>query len=356
MNILYLVNYAGKGGTEQYVYTLTQHKRPEDTVFFLYNKAGPLCQRMEALGVTPEQLPMKRPFDILAAKKLAAYCGKNNIHLIHTQFQRENTVATLAKMFYPEVKLLYTSHLNLTNNGVWKAFNRFTGKKLSALIAVCKEGRRLLIANGFPPEKVQLVFNGIPPVEKENNGVDENTTNFLTITRFSGEKGIFFLLEAVRALKDMTAIPFTVTMAGDGPLFEQAKAFVKTQGIEAHVHFTGFLADTEHLFQNTLAYINSSESEALSFAILEAMAHGLPIIASRVGGNVDLVNQDTGCGLLVDYGDSEALAKAMLSLLTDGQAVKTYGHKAKIAAQTTFSQQTMLDATFALYNAITNEE
>jgi glycosyltransferase involved in cell wall biosynthesis len=83
------------------------------------------------------------------------------------------------------------------------------------------------------------------------------------------------------------------------------------------VIFTGFRKDIKNLYKGSDIYINSSQHEALSFLIIEAMAAGLPVIVTDMGGNRDIVPPDADCGALVVYEDPESMAQAMKRMLED---------------------------------------
>ena len=99
MNILFLINFAGQGGSEKYVKDLMEsliHKN--DNVILVYNEKGLLVEQVINLGVKTIKLNMKNPFDIFSAIKLKNIFIKNNINIIHTQFARENYIAIFSKL------------------------------------------------------------------------------------------------------------------------------------------------------------------------------------------------------------------------------------------------------------------
>ena len=119
MKILYLLNYAGKGGTEKYVRDLvTEYHGKRAECFFAYDEEGLLLEQLKTIGVKCVKLPMKSVFDIAAAKNLANLCKENGIDIIHTQFPRENYIAVLSKLFNKKIKVFNTSHLIMKQGGM----------------------------------------------------------------------------------------------------------------------------------------------------------------------------------------------------------------------------------------------
>jgi len=351
MNILYLLNHAGKGGSEKYVKCMAEYALLQgDNVFFAYNEAGGLVEQMEALCGSAFRLEMKSPMDIKAARTLAKYCSENKIDLIHTQFARENYIAILSKkLFGNKVRVIHTCHINTPNNTLWRTMNKFFMGGNERIIAVCSSVKKLLVQNNYPEEKIQLVHNGVYYREHlERAEQVERPFTFISLMRFSEEKGVLFLLESAERLA-ASSEGFLLTVAGDGPLYDKARDFVRETGLSEIVALPGYCEDVQELLAGADCYINSSSSEALSFAILEAMEAGLSIIATDVGGNPDIVNEHNNCGLLVPYGDTVAMVEAMTDMINNPDRSKEMAKNARKAIKEVFNIDNSIKTTYNVY-------
>lgn len=366
MNILYLINHAGKGGTEKYVYLMTQHCIKNDKVYFMYNEEGLLVEQMQNLGIECKQLYMKNPFDFKAAKILAKFCAEKEIDIIHTQFQRENYIALLAKRTYKKVKVIYTAHIIVLNNFVWKTTNSIVCKNDDAIISVCNKGSEILIENKMPEDKIQVIWNGVSYKEYAHN-VKNSTMRkdynipiddfvFVTVTRLSKEKGVDFLLESIKLLTTLVDKPFKVLIVGDGSEEGILKEYVIKNELLDKVIFTGFRQDVENILMGSNCFINSSSNEALSFAILEAMSKALPIIATKVGGNPDIVNEENGNGILVRYKSTAQLAKAMEKMMVKKDFAKECGVNSLKCIKEKFNITEKINDTYEVYKKINDRE
>lgn len=148
-------------------------------------------------------------------------------------------------------------------------------------------------------------------------GIPEDRLVMLCASRFAHDKGHAYLVNSLKRLSEITDVPFTMVLAGDGPLLEQTREQVKAMELTDRVIFAGFRKDIKNLYKGSDIYINSSQHEALSFLIIEAMAAGLPVIVTDMGGNRDIVPPDADCGALVVYDDPESMAQAMKRMLED---------------------------------------
>ena len=358
MKVLYLINYAGSGGSERYVELLARYYHGTKAQCGLcYNVDGPLVEKMKALGIPVYRITMKSPLDLGAAKKLAALCRREGYDVIHAQYPRENDIAILSKRFGCRAKIVFTSHLIMEQPPLWRILNRFFTPKNHAVLTVCTYGRQVLERGGVAKDKIRIVFNGVDaaaaaPRDRsvlKEFGIGEQEKVITILTRFSEEKGVPFLLRAIAKLKEQTNIPFRLLLVGTGPDFDRDKELVPRLGIADKVVLTGFRSDTARLLAASDIYLNSSSSEAMSFAILEAMGAGLPLVLTDLGGNPELVNTGAVSGLLVPYGDEAGYAAAICTLLEDDALRARFAAASRAKAEREFDLYHLLDKIFEIY-------
>lgn len=362
MRILYLINHAGKAGTEKYIYNLVKRFGDKETeCFFAFNEPGLLSEQMDDLQIPCFQVEMKSPFDLKAAKKIAEICKSNEIDIIHSHYPRENYIAVLSRLFYPKVKALYTCHLTLKTNLLWWFTNKLITPHNAKIIAVCNNAKELLVENGVNPKKIDVIFNGIPYDEEPNKpstireelGLDEDTFIISILARYHMSKGIDFLVDSIAELDKIIKRKYVLLIAGDGEYFDEIGVQIKALGLEDKIYQLGFRTDTENILCGSDVYVNSSKCyEALSFAILEAMAKRLPVVATNRGGNGDIINDKTDCGFLVEYGDTVGFAKALQILSEDKELCKKFSENAKKATKDIFNLEKVLLETLEKYKEI----
>lgn len=368
MNILFLINHAGKGGTEKYIYVLSQYLlKKGNKIFFLYNEPGQLVDNMNSLGVVTEQINLKGPFDFKAVNYIKEYCDVFKINIIHTNFPRENYIAIQVKRKYPEAFIIYTSHIIVEDTRMRKFLNKIMLKNVDEIIAVCTKNKEQLIENNYPANKINIIFNGVNFKSYVHN-VKNSTSRkdyqipfdefvFVTVTRFGKEKGLLYLLESIKVLRTLTKSKFKLILVGDGEEEETLRNFLKdNKELEERVIFTGYVEDPTNILMGADCYINSSSNEALSFSILEAMSKALPIIATRVGGNSDIINDETDCGILVRYGSKVRMARAMEKMMIDEKFYDKCSINANKAIKEVFNIDILCDKTYELYNKVLGAE
>lgn len=331
MNVLYLINYAGKAGTEKYVENLVRILGGTKIMpFFAYNIEGELSQKMRENNVPSLKLDMGKISIFSAAKKLAEFCRLNKVDVIHAQYPRENIVALLSKRYYKTPSVVMTNHLTLRLEGlsgrVWRILNQHFTPKNHRIIAVCNEGRDIMIENGVKKERISVIYNGIEPAGnpiksdklKNELGLTQDCFVITILARFAPEKGLGFLLDSLVELKKMTDKPFCCAVCGDGDEFNEISRRITALKLENECRLLGYRTDTREILLGSDIYLcTSSCNEAMSFAILEAMNAGLPLVVTDVGGNRDLAETDIQCGFVCNYGDTKAFAEAIYRLMSE---------------------------------------
>ena len=361
MHVLYLINYAGKAGTEKYVENLVNYLHPDRAECSLcYNIDGPLADKMRERGVPCHQLEMKNPFDRRAAKKLAQICRENNVDVIHAQYPRENYIALLSLKYYDKPRVVFTSHLTIYQNAVWKFFNRRMTPRDHCVISVCGQGKDILISNGVPADKIRVVYNGIDageappkreiPRERPATGGDPDAFTALALARLSPEKGLKFLVDAIDVATKESKCKLRLYIAGDGDQRAELEDYIAQKGLGETVKLLGFRCDVDALLRDADVYVNSSSAnEAMSFAMLEALAAGLPLVATDVGGSADLVHEGGDSGFVVKYGDVSGFATAIAGLARDRALYAEYAESARRKAENEFELTRLLDEVYNCY-------
>lgn len=179
------------------------------------------------------------------------------------------------------------------------------------------EALRGLALAAFPQERIDVIHNGVEllPAAGPLPVANGRGLRLLTVSRLIMRKG---LDDLIRALAKLGRADVSLDIAGDGPARSQLGQLARELGVAGQVRFLGFTdhADLTRLYRQADLFVLSSRSESCSMALLEAMAAGLPIIATSVGGTPELVRHDS-TGLLVRPDNVDDLAGAIGALLGD---------------------------------------
>ena len=357
MNILYLINFAGKAGTEKYVSNLMHILSAKgEKCHLAYAVDGKLSADMENEGFPCIQINMSKTLS--AAKRLAKYCRDNKIDVIHAQYPKENIIALLSKLFYSKVKVVYTNHLTIDQGIKWKILNRIFTPFDHRVIAVCRQGADIMRGNGVCKRRIQVIYNGVFPSEERiidrsfarEFNVPDDAFVMSIMARYEVEKGLPFLLASLAKLKRKTDKPFVCFIAGDGSQFDEFAMMTSNSGMAENIIQLGFRQDGDRMLKSSDLYLNtSSKNEAMSFAILEAMNAGLPLVVTDVGGNRDLAETNTVCGKVLKYGDKEGFSDAILEIMESEKLQKELSDNALKKVKTEFNLEKLANDVFETY-------
>lgn len=209
-----------------------------------------------------------------------------------------------------------------------------------------------LTDDGFPAEKIRVIGNALAPEFFEVSApcLDPRpgVLRVGMIARMNAhyKNHRLFLQAAAKMARSHPNAEFV--LVGDGPLRQEFEAECRALGIGERVRFLGDVRDIPSVLASLDISVVASESESLSNAILESMAAGVPVIATRVGGNPELVNE--GRGILVSSGDVDGLANAMSQLLENAALRESLSLTAKAFASENFSVENVTARYEALYS------
>ncbi len=360
MNVLYLINYAGRGGTERYIKNLVSHIK-EITPFLCYNEEELLVEELKGMGVQTCRLSMTKPFDLKAAWQLKKICREYQINVIHTHYLRENYIAILSKWLGNRVKIVYTAHFAQQDKGKIKACNQIFYRFLDKIIAISSAVKKTVSLSGAPDKKIIMIHHGVElkdqtlerdEVFREKYKIEKDTFLISCCSRFAEGKGNAFLIRSIRKLVERGEKGFKVLLANDGETLEECKQLVKELGLMDIIEFIGYLKEVEHLYRASDLCVTPSEHEGLGLAILEALSYGIPNVATDIPAITEIINEWTDCGITVGYDDEDAMADAICKMIQDKELREHYRKNAFKTVEEGFSMQAMCQKTFKIYEEV----
>jgi glycosyltransferase involved in cell wall biosynthesis len=219
-----------------------------------------------------------------------------------------------------------------------------------AYVCVSEDSARVAAAEGVAAKRLRTVWNGIDTARFACTGPRPEGSAVL-VARLSAEKDIGTLLRAV-VLVVRQRPDFRLDIAGGGPLRDDLERQAAALDLGGRVRFLGEVRDIPALLAGGRLFVLSSLTEGVSLTLLEAMSCGLPVVATRVGGNSEVV-ADGETGLLVPPADPEALARAMVALHADAARCRAMGLAGRARVERHFDIRRMIAAYEALYTART---
>jgi glycosyltransferase involved in cell wall biosynthesis len=359
MNILYITNHLNIGGITSYVLTLSRGLKLIGHNVYIASSKGVLIAQFIDYGIVYIPLPISTKQEVspkifISALKLSSEIKKYNIDIVHSNSRTTQVVGCLLEKF-SGIAHISTCHGFFKKRLFRKIFPCW-GQRVIAISESVKEH----LINDFKVDekKIDVIHNGIDidKFKNQNSKIKIDIKKELglgdrpvigIVARLSDVKGHVYLIEAMRDV--INALPEAqLLIVGDGKMRQELINLTRSIKIEKNVHFIPSVKDTRDVLSALDVFVMPSIKEGLGLALMEAMAFGLAVIGSDVGGIKTLI-QGGYNGLLISRKDSPALSKAILELLKNPQKRKTLGDNAKVFISQNFSQEKMARETEQAY-------
>ncbi len=309
---------------------------------------------------SPYPLFEDAPYSIALASKMADVAEHHHLEILHAHYAIPHAMAALlARMALgSQLKVITTLHgTDITVVGSDPSYLpmvRMAIRESDGVTSVSQYLKDETLRTFGVGEGIEVIGNFVEPpgVERPDcrawlaprgAGVLTHISNFRPVKRVMDVLRVF---QQVRRLR-----PVRLVMVGDGPDRQEAEAFCRDHGFAEEVRFTGKQLDIDSVLACSDVFILPSATESFGLAALEAMGHGVPVIASRVGGLPEVVRHGVD-GYLEAVGDVEAMAADAQSLLGDEAKRRELGRSARERALTTFAEGPVVDQYEALYQKV----
>jgi sugar transferase (PEP-CTERM/EpsH1 system associated) len=363
IRILHVLHAFSAGGLENGIVNIV-NRSPDHLIHevCLLSHAGEFVDRFGG-PVPVHEMNKKTGNGVRIIWQLRELFRKRNVDIIHTR----NWGAfdgVLAACFTPKPVLIHGEHGRDIADLNGRIYRRNLARRLlsfraSKFVAVSNDLSTWLKQTvHIPANKVAFIPNGVDTnrfspgrdIElRRELGIAEDEFVVGTVGRLDPVKNHQGLIHAVQLLQQ-SGNPIRLVIVGDGPLRSDLQSSVRALRVPQAL-LLGCRSDVERLYRIFDVFVLNSFAEGMSNTLLEAMASGLPIVCTGVGGNVELVSSDY-TGVLVRPGEDQALAEAILKYRNCASYRTSHGASARRSAVETFSITHMIDQYTALYESV----
>jgi glycosyltransferase involved in cell wall biosynthesis len=342
--ILYIVTQSKWGGAQKYTLELAKYFSKDNEVHIAYGEENKddsqFLKALKKLDIKTIAIPylvrrIDMAKDYLALMEMLKIYNAGHYDLVHLNSSKVGLLGSLAARMYAAnlvntpLRIVYTAHgfvfnepLSKFRKKIYKFSEKISTSIQHLVITVSEADRQSAIDNEITQEqKIFTIHNGIEidtqdfydkEIALEKLDLDKNKKYFGTIASFYKTKGYEYLIEAIKILKDEKSPildQYQWILIGDGPQLDNIKTKAKEHGLESYIKFLG-AKDKAHKYIKAFdAFVLPSVKEGLPYTLLEAGLAKVPIIATRVGGVAEII-EDQKTGLLITPANPLSLAKA----------------------------------------------
>jgi glycosyltransferase involved in cell wall biosynthesis len=328
MRVMFLSTSMGMGGADKQLLSAAQlmRARGHDVFIVALCELGPMGLEARERGIRTETLSMPRGVpDPRGLLRLIRLVRSWKPDVLHSHMVHANLLARAVRLFAPVPVLVSTIHNIYEGGPLWMAAYRMSNGLVDHMTIISEAAadrfvserivpRELLscVPNGVDTERFRRVSPAARSSLRASLGIEQEFV-WLAVGRFEDAKDYPNMLRAFARVRDRqpTAI---LLLVGHGSLQEETESLARELSLGDRIRFLGVRSDVPEVMAAADGYVMSSAWEGMPIALLEAAAAALPIVATRVGGNHEVV-QEGRTGFLVPPRDHEALSQAMLRLM-----------------------------------------
>jgi len=364
--ILYIIPLLfGYAGTERHLLALTSSlDRSRFTPHVAcFRSSSKVIQDFQEAGVPCTTFEMTRIYGIDALKnalKIRRYIMENNISILQTFHPKADLYCPLVGKL-SSVPLIISSRRDLGYNRSNIVVQKFINRFVDWIIAPSDIVREFTMRQEKVPEsKFRIIYNGVDtdhykPLENKKDmrlklGLPEKGTIVVNVSNLYKIKGVDLFIRAARSVADVISDTVFVII-GDGREKQNLLDLTAELGMGDRIIFTGNIANVVEYLGSADLYVCSSLSEGFSNSILEAMAMGLPVVATDVGGNPEAVTNGV-TGFLVEKGHVTDIAEKIISILRDPELGSSLGRCGRRVTEEKFSLKKMIREYEGLYSEL----
>lgn len=349
-----------RGGEQQTLNLLKGLKKRNISSHLLCQPGCPMQERAKKAGIGVFPVAMRGEVDLLASYRLRRLIKRFKYDIIHSHTSHAHSLAFWGS-FGRKTSLLVTRRVDFS---IFRhSFLYLSGIKYRHMtdfyIAISHKIKDVLVRDGVPRERVFVVHSGIDPERFTAATMDHLIPEFdlkskepvvVNIAHLAGHKGQQYLVRAIPIV--LAKIPSTrFFIVGEGELMNELQALAASLGLNKALIFTGFREDVGAFYHVADLFVMSSVQEGLGTALIDALALGIPVVATNSGGIPEII-RDGETGRLVDPADPSALAEGIIELLTHRKRAKQMASCGQELVRQKFSIDAMVDKNIEVYQQI----
>lgn len=358
--VLLITARADYGGGPEYVYRLMSKLNDKVEFFAACPDDRPYMERYSGLIGRNKILTIPhRKFDLNSFINLIKFVKQNKIDLIHSHgkgagiYSRPAAIITGRKCIHT-FHGLHTGEYSALGKTLYLLLEKIFALMTSKLIAVSDSEKERLIDNGIATaEKIEVINNGVDTDMDIASSPDYGKPlEIVTVTRFDFAKNSGLAVDILMELKKKNYLDkFFLIFIGDGEERYDVEKKINEAGLAKFVRFTGFSDNVKQYYKYAFCYLSTSRWEGMPLSVLEAMSCGVPVVASNVTGNRDVVIHGR-TGFIYDSEEPDEAAGYLITLAEDRNLWKKLSEEAIKQCKENFSFNLTAESNLTLYKYI----
>lgn len=361
IKVLIISSRADFGGGPKHIYSLLQQLNDRIAFYIACPKDYPYFDLYSKLigSENITEIP-HRKFRTSSLFSLVKFVKKNNIKIIHSHGKGAGIYSRIISLF-TGVTSIHTFHgIHIDE---YNSITRFLYLTIEKILSVFTKVF-ITVSDSEKDKALKLKITNKKRIMKIENGVEinknkvanfnpaKNVFSIITISRFDFAKNSELLIPICKKLNSIDPkFNYTINILGEGKNKNNFENEILSNKLHDKIKLIGTKFDTSDILINSFCYISTSKWEGMPLSVLEAMAVGLPVIATNVTGNIDVVKNNVN-GYLYDINNPKQAAEYIIKLAMNFNLWKRFSSSSKKLAEENYSSDRMANETFELYSKI----
>lgn len=361
INVVHVTENLNVGGLERLVVSIVLglDKSKFDVKVWCLVKGGEFFDKLKHEGVDVKIIGLNSSRNSRSLGKLKEKLKHEKIDIVHTHGVTATNLGRIAAKFAKVPVIIAHMHstyysYTIKQRIIDKVLSWFSDKVICCSEAVSEFIHR---KEWVSKKKLQVIYNGVDtekfkPLDTNGEGINR----IACVASLFEHKGHKYLIDAMSQIINRCSSKIKLEIIGDGVLRKDLEEQVKRLGLENNIEFKGEISNIADILPFfDIAVLTSSLREGLGISLLEAMACGLPVIGTKIGGIPEVIADEKN-GILVAPQNSEELAKAILKIMNNKSLARQMGEKSRSIACEKFSQKLMIKKIEKLYENLLNDK
>ena len=361
MKILHLnTERTWRGGEQQTLHLIQGLMHRGIAVCLVSQPESPMTQRALKAGVEVIPVTMHGEVDLIAAGRIRAAIKKFNCDVVHSHTSHAHSLAFGASLGL-KIRRLVTRRVDFS---IFRhSFLHLSGIKYRSMadfyVAISQKIKDVLVADGIEAGRIFVIHSGIDPGRfsadrgdylRDEFNIGNHEKIVINVAHLAGHKGQKYLVQAIpRVVEKIPDVRFFII--GKGELMTDLKQRAAALGLTNELVFTGFRDDVGAFYNLADLFVMSSVQEGLGTSIMDALAVGKPVVATRSGGIPEIIS-DGQSGRLVESANPSALANGIIELLQQPDLARKMAAQGQEVVRRRFSIDAMVDQYVQVYERI----
>lgn len=348
-----------RGGEQQVAYLATELRKLHQDQVLMVAKDSAMERFCADEGLVHHSAPKMSSMPFGFAQKLAHWAKHHEINLIHAHDSHAHTACIIAAVFFGlKVPIVLSRRVDFKVGKSWLSRFKYNHPQVKKILCVSGAIKKVMEQCVKRTERLEVVYSGvdttkfpdkIPGILRAEYSIPNDIPLVGNVAALADHKDYFTFVDTVKLLVERK-VKAAFFIIGDGPQREEIKTYVKAQGLEDKITFTGFRKNITDILTELDVLLFTSKMEGLGTTILDAWSAKVPVVATAGGGIPELVVHGE-TGLLCEIKNPQACAEHVMHLLTHPQERKAIIYAAQTKVQS-FSKEVTAQKTLDVYQSV----